>query len=79
VVVCPGLTVIDPLVDTLDPLMVTEFAPLTFHDSVEDWPAVTVDGLAVNELIVGALGTFAITVTVVCAFTEPVLFAAVKV
>jgi hypothetical protein len=57
--------------------MVMVVAPVVTQLSVLMPPRLMLAGLAVNELIVGRLGSFTFTVTV--AVVEPVVFVAVKV
>lgn len=56
VVVADGVTTFEERPVTLPiPLMLRLVAPDTFHDRVADCPAVTEEGLLVNEDIVGAV------------------------
>jgi len=79
VVVSVGVTVCEPLDDTLPMpgLIETEVAPVTFHDSVADCPAVMVPGLALKLPTAGLLG--AATVMVAQEREEPDKLEAVSV
>ena len=78
--VAVGLTLVEPLADEevkVPGVMAMVVAPLVDQFSVLLEPEATVEGLAVNELMVGALA--ALTVTVVFMVFEPEAFVAVKV
>jgi hypothetical protein len=80
VVVAVGLTLVEPLawVDVNVPgVMATLVAPLVAQLSVLLAPEVTLVGLAVNELIVGLLAEFTVTVSV--DVVEPAVLVAVSV
>ena len=75
-----GATALDPY-DEIVPILgviVTDVAPVTYHSSVDGWPAVTVVGLAVKLVITGASGETA-TFTVTEAVFVPVALVAVSV
>lgn len=79
VVVVVGFTPVDPLADVdvnVPGVMAMLAAPEVTQLSVLFAPELTVAGLAVNELMVGAVG--ALTVTSVVAVTEPAALVAVS-
>jgi hypothetical protein len=79
VVVSAGVMVFEPLDETvpMPGLMETEVAPVMFHDSVADCPAVMVPGLAL-KLVMDGLPAAA-TVTVAHARDDPDILEAVNV
>jgi hypothetical protein len=83
VVVACGLTLVFPLADVdenVPGVIVMLVAPVVAQLSVLAPPGAIVEGLAVNEVIDGALGTFVpVTVTVAVAVAEPAAFVAVSV
>jgi hypothetical protein len=82
VVVAVGLTLVDPLADVevkepgVMPILV---GPEVIQLSVLLEPDVMLEGLAMNELIVGLLELFVFTVTVTVEVTEPDELVAVSV
>jgi len=81
VVVAVGLTLVEPLADVevkVPGVMAIEVAPVVdqLRELLE--PELMLVGLALNELIVGALPT-GVTVTVAVAVTEPAELVAVTV
>jgi hypothetical protein len=80
VVVAVGLTPVEPLADVevnVPGVMAIFVAPVVAQLSVLLEPAVIVEGLAVNELIVGLPAVFTLTVSVDVA--EPAALVAVSV
>ena len=82
-VVACGFTFVVPLADAdanVPGVIVMPVAPEVTQLNVLALPGATLEGLAVNELIVGAMGTLgADTVTVAVAVAEPAAFVAVSV
>jgi len=81
VVVWAGETVVEvrPVTTPTLLLMLSEVAPLALQESVAGDPAVIVEGVAANEVILGSETAGGLTVTVTCALVVPALFAAVSV
>jgi hypothetical protein len=80
VVVDAGLTVVDPLADVdvnVPGVIAMLAAPEVIQLNVLLWPEVMLAGLAVNDVIVGLLTAFTVTVTV--AVTDPAELVAVSV
>jgi len=76
VVVALGFTeVLDPVTVPTPWSMVSVFAPATDHESADEEPGATVEGVAVNDAMTGT----GITVMVVLAVVLPASFVAVSV
>jgi hypothetical protein len=79
VVVCAGVTVKLPLIGMLPPTVgvtVTDVAFCVWYETVELWPALIVDGVAVQPDIV--VPPDPLTTTVAVAFCEPLAPVAVS-